>query len=353
MIDWHESMEQTFEYYVVDPGTWKDKQKLDTVKPGSTIKRDSKSDTLGSASIKITGLVGECYIRAYLIAIQNGVTYKEPLGTFLVQTPSSSFDGKVKSVTLDAYTPLIELNENPPALGYFTPKKSNTMDEVYRLARDNCRAPVVPSKSDKVLYSDFVANTSDTWLTYCKDLAANADYELGLDEMGRIIFPPTQELESLQPVTTYNDDNSSILLPSITMEHDIYGIPNIVEIVYSNNNDYYYSRVVNDDVNSPTSTVNRGREIIHRVTDLNLAGIPTKAQVDEYAEKLLKSLSTVEYTITYTHGYCQTRLGDCVRLNYKAAGLIDVKAKVISQSITCESGCPVEETAKYTKNLWR
>ena len=70
MIDWHESMEQTFEYYVVDPGTWKDKQKLDTVKPGSTIKRDSKSDTLGSASIKITGLVGECYIRAYLIAIQ-------------------------------------------------------------------------------------------------------------------------------------------------------------------------------------------------------------------------------------------------------------------------------------------
>jgi hypothetical protein len=227
------------------------------------------------------------------------------------------------------------------------------MDEVYRLARDNCRAPVVPSKSDKVLYSDFVANTSDTWLTYCKDLAANADYELGLDEMGRIIFPPTQELESLQPVTTYNDDNSSILLPSITMEHDIYGIPNVVEIVYSNNNDYYYSRVVNDDVNSPTSTVNRGREIIHRVTDLNLAGIPTNAQVDEYAEKLLKSLSTVEYTITYTHGYCQTRLGDCVRLNYKAAGLTDVKAKVISQSITCESGCPVEETAKYTKNLWR
>lgn len=50
---------------------------------------------------------------------------------------------------------------------------------------------------------------------------------------------------------------------------------------------------------------------------------------------------------------CQTRLGDCVRLNYKAAGLTDVKAKVISQSITCESGCPVEETAKYTKNLWR
>ena len=352
MIDWHESMEQTFEYYIVDPGTWKDKKKLNIIKPGSTIKRDAKSDTLGSASIKITGLVEECYIRVYLIAIQNGVTYKEPLGTFLVQTPSSSFDGKITSTTLDAYTPLIELNENPTALGYFTPKKSNTMDEVYRLVRDNCRAPVVPSKSDEVLYSDFIANASDTWLTYCKDLASNADYEIGLDEMGRIIFLPVQELESLQPVTTYDDSNSSILLPSITTEHDIYGIPNVVEIVYSNNNNYYYSRVVNDDVNSPTSTINRGREIIHRVTDLNLAGIPTNAQVDEYAKKLLKTLSTMEYTITYTHGYCQTRIGDCVRLNYTAAGLSNVKAKVISQSITCESGCKVEETAKYTKNLW-
>ena len=93
MIDWLSSMEQTFEYYVVDPGTWKDSKKLTNVK-SATITRDSSAETLGSATFNVTDTVGECYIRAYLVAIQNGVTYKIPLGTFLVQSPSSDFNGK-------------------------------------------------------------------------------------------------------------------------------------------------------------------------------------------------------------------------------------------------------------------
>ena len=171
--------------------------------------------------------------------------------------------------------------------------------------------------------------------------------------MGRILFAPKQDTASLQPVWTYDDGNSSILLPEITMDHDLYGIPNVVEVVYSNGNDNYYSRVVNDDSNSPTSTVNRGREIIHRVTDPEFVGDPTKKQVDEYADKLLKELSSVEYTVSYSHGYCPVRVGDCVRLNYSSAGLNNVKAKVISQTIKCESGCSVSEKAVFTTKLWR
>lgn len=33
-------------------------------------------------------------------------------------------------------------------------------------------------------------------------------------------------------------------------------------------------------------------------------------------------------------------------------GLSDVKAYITNQSITCEPGCPIEETAVYTKELW-
>lgn len=137
------------------------------------------------------------------------------------------------------------------------------------------------------------------------------------------------------------------------MDHDLYGIPNVVEVVYSNNLGTLYSRVVNDDVNSPISTVNRGREIIHRVTDPELAGNSSQRQIDEYAEQLLRNLSCLEYTVTYTHGYCPVRLGDCVRLNYTRAGITDMKAKVISQSIKCTSGCQVTEKAVFTKKLWR
>ena len=345
-------MEQTFEYYIVDPGTWKDSKKLTNVK-SATIKRDSSAETLGSATFNVTDTVGECYIRVYLIAIQNGVTYKIPLGTFLVQSPSSDFNGKVRTVSMDAYTPLIELKENPPPLGYSLLKDENILEKAFMIIRERARAPVVPGLSDDKLYADFVANTNDTWLSFLTDFIANAKHIFDLDEMGRILFSPRQDINSLQPVWTYDDNDSSILYSDISMDHDLYGIPNVVEVIYSNGNDNYYARVVNDDINSPISTVNRGREIVHRVTDWDLSGIPTHAQVEKYAEKLLQELSSVEYTITYTHGYCPVRLNDCVRLNYERAGITNVKAKVISQSIKCEPGCPVEEKAVFPVKLWR
>lgn len=351
-IDWSESMQQTFEYYEVDPNTWKDKKLLDFVK-SSSINRDSGTETLGSASIDIDNTLGECYIRIYLVASQNGVKEKVPLGIFLVQTPSSSFDGKVRTVSMDAYTPLLELKEKPTPLGYALLKDDNIMEQAYMIVRENCRAPVVKTESDKLLQSNFVANNGDTWLTFVRDLIAQAKFELQLDEEGKIMFAPKQTVDELQPVYTYNDDNSSILLPEVSLKHDIYGIPNVVEVVCSTGTEVYYAQVKNEDPNSPTSIQARGREIIYRDTSPNLPGFPTREQIDEYAENLLKTLNSVEYQISYSHGYCPVRVGDCVRLNYTKAGLIGIKAKVISQNIKCDSGCTVSETAIFTKNLWK
>lgn len=351
MADWTSSMQQTFEYYIVDPGTWKETKLLDNVKSCS-ITRDSDVETLGSATIDVTESVGECYIRVYLITIQNGVKEKHPLGTYLVQTPSSSFNGKVTEVSMDAYTPLIELKETLPPIGYSILKNENIMDMAYRLVRENVRAPVAEPKHSKTLFNDFVADTSDTWLSFTTDLIANAKYTFDLDELGRILFAPKQDIASLQPVWTYDDSNSSILYPELSLDHDMYGIPNVVEVVYSSGNDQYYAKVVNDDENSPISTINRGREKVYRITDPDLIGDPTENQIQEYAEQVLRDLSTLEYTVSYTHGYCPVRVGDCVRLNYSRAGINNVKAKVISQSIKCEPGCPVSEKAIFTSRLW-
>ena len=352
MADWTASMQQSFEYYTVNPATWRDDKKLNTVKSCS-ISRDFEAETLGSATIDVSDTLGESYIRAYLITIQNGIKEKHPLGTFLVQTPSSSFDGKVRNVTMDAYTPLIELKESPPPLGYSILKGENIMDIAYRLTRENVRAPVVAPSCEDTLYYDFVSEINDTWITFLIDLISNAEYTFSLDEMGRVLFSPKQDTASLQPVWTYTDDNSSILLPELSMDHDLYGVPNVVEVVYSNGKEFLYSRVVNDDPNSPISTVNRGREIVYRDSSPSIAGNPTKTQIDKYAVDLLKELSTLEYTVSYTHGYCPVRIGDCVRLNYKKAGLENVKAKVISQNIKCEEGCQVSEKAVFTTKLWR
>ena len=352
MTDWTKSMQQTFEYYIVNPATWKDVRRINNVKSGS-ITRDLGVETLGSATFDIEEPLGECYIRVYLITIQNGAKDKYPLGTYLIQTPSSKFDGKNKIVSVDAYTPLLELKENPPPIGYSVLKDTNIMETAYKITKEQVRAPVVAAACTETLFSDFVANTDDTWMTFLNDLIANAKYTFALDELGRILFSPKQDMASLQPVWTFDDSNSSILYPEINMDYDLYGIPNVVEVIYSSDDRCYYSRVVNDDSNSPTSTVSRGREIIHRVTEPILYGNPTDEQVNEYAVRLLRSLSSIEYTVNYSHGYCPVKIGDCVRLNHSKAGLNGIKAKVISQSIKCEPGCPVSEKAVFTANLWR
>lgn len=352
MIDWLSSMQQTFEYYTVDPGTWKDKDLLTSI-TACDITRDSTADTLGSATIDIVDSIGEAYVRVYLIVIQNENKEKIPLGTFLVQTPSTSYNGKYTLVSMDAYTPLLEMTECPPPLGYTIPKDKNILDMAYQLTGEYCRAPVVPATSDTKLYYDFVANTEDTWLTFVRDLLLNAKYSFDLDEMGRILFRPNQDVAALQPVWTYTDDNSSILYPELTTEQDLYGIPNVVEVIYSNGSDTFYAKVENIDPNSPLSIENRGRRIVHRDTNPSIMGNATQLQVTKYAEDLLRELSSVEYTISYKHGYCPVRVGDCVRLDYKKAGLSGVKAKVISQEISCTPGIPVSEKAVFTTKLWR
>jgi hypothetical protein len=259
---------------------------------------------------------------------------------------------------MDAYTPLVELKENPPPFGYAISKKDTSGNEVnimsvaYSLCREHMRGPVVEASCETILYNDFIANTNDTWLSFLTDFIANAKYTFDLDEMGRVLFAPKQELDALRPIWTYEDGKDSIMYPEIDMDHDLYGIPNVVEVIYSKGGYRYYARVVNDDPNSPTSTVSRGREILYRDTDPALSGIPDDTLVQDYAEQLLKALSTVEYKVRYTHAYCGTRLGDCVRINYKRAGLTDIKAKIVSQSIRCEPGCPVSETAVFTTKLW-
>ena len=351
MIDWTKSMRQTYEFYEVDPGTWRDRKRLDMFTSAS-INRDDDTDTLGSASFEVAEDLDECYVRTYLVATQNGETKKIPLGTFLVQSPNDNFDGRNHKYTLDGYTPLLELKEGQPPIGFNVPYGSNIMAGAYRIISEHIRCPVVAAQSDKTLNNDFISDIDDDWFSFCNDLIANAGFSFDMDGNGTLYFAPNQDTAALTPVFTYTDDNSSILLPEIEMERDISTIPNVVEVLYSANSGYLYGRAVNDDPSSPTSTVSRGREITHRVTDPELYGVATQTEVDEYAKNTLKTLSTLDCKLTYSHGFNEVRVKDCVRLDYERSGITGITAKVVSQQIECKTGCTVSEVAVFTRKLW-
>lgn len=352
MIDWTKSMTQFYEYYIVDPLSWKDREKITTVEK-CKISRDLGAETLGSASFSITDFIGEYYIRCYMIAIQDKVEYKIPLGTFLVQTPTLESNSKRYTMNADGYTPLCELKENSPPIGYFVKKKSNILLSAYNATRGNVRAPVIKTNANDILNSDYVANPDENWLSYISNLLGNANHTLWIDELGRIGFNPIQSIDKLQPIWEYKNDNHSILQPEFSVSYDLYDIPNVVEVIYSNELGSNDIIIKNEDPNSPISIQNRGREIRHRVINPEVTGNQTDAFYRIYAENLLKEMSTIQHTITYTHGYCPARIGDCVLINNPHAKLHNVKARVMTQSIDCSTGCQVSETAVYTEKLWR
>jgi len=353
MIDWTKSMRQTFEYYIVEPYTWFDIEQLTAIKSCS-ITRDLTLDTLGSASIESSDDLNDKYVRVYLIATQGDEKEKIPLGTFLAQSPSTSFDGKVHAVSHDAYTPLIELTEKPMAMGFAVRKGENVVRRARGILLDySLRAPVGDCEDATTLTGDFLSDPSDTRLTFVSDLLSNAKYSLGLDELGRLIFEPYKDLNALQPRWIYTDDNSSILYPELSASRDIFGVPNKVEVVFSSSKgDFLTSTEVNDDETSIVSYQARGRWIVRRDSSPDVVDGINQEQLDAYAHKKLVDLSSVDFELSYRHGYCPVRLGDCVMLNYRRADVRNTKAKVIKQVIDCIPGCPVQETAVFTKKLY-
>lgn len=364
-VDWTAGMKQSFEYYKVDPTTWYDVEELKMVRRGN-ITRDIESDTLGSASVSVSELFDECYVRIYLVVEQNGYTHREPLGTYLMSSPSMNFNGTSYTIDISAYTPLMELKENNPPLGYYTKKNTGVIEAVCDLVSEHCRAPMSDSIElykemedisegfeDVKLNANFIANYEDSWFNYISDLLSKSSYRFNIDPYGKISLTKAQEILKMQPKWIFTDDDNSILYTDVSIDRDIFGIPNVVEVINSRSLlGGHAITVENNDPNSPVSIQRRGRRIVHRV--YNPSGLQGDDQksIERYATKLLKQLSALQITISYQHGYCPVTIGDCVMINYRKAGLENIKAIITSQSISCTPGCQVSEKAVYTEYLW-
>lgn len=382
-IDWTKSMRQTYEVYTVDPKTWLNNRLLDTV-TGASITRDIASETIVSGSIDYVGELGEEYVRIYLVAEQDGEVERVPLITMLCQTPSTTYNGKYISTQISGYSPLTELAGEYPPIGFTIPRNYPSwmyknfpgsgrlithLDKcIVDYTRAYCRAPVngfalssteydMDDISLNTFTQDYVAGNEDSWSKVIFDLLEKINYKPMVNPLGEISFYKTPEYRKMQPIWTFDDSNSSILGSDISIERDLYNVPNVVELIMTN----VKGRVItasaeNRDSGSPISIENRGRRVVKRIVNPETYGKLSASATEEdllsIAEDLLVQASSLVYTVSYTHGYCPIYVGDCVRIKYPNAGIQDERAYVVSQNISCTTGCQVDETAMFTKSYY-
>jgi len=378
-VDWTKGMAQTFEYFTVDPRTWYDVEQITTIITCS-ITHDSTSDMRGNASLTTSEPLKENYIRVYMRVRQNGINQRFCLGTYLFMVSSDSFNGKRHNYTYTGYTPLIELREKLVPIGYYVvgllgekpdmlPPRTAPMvtDEISQVIKQYSRLKLENRvRIEKPLLNNFVAGTSDNWLTVMNNLLTAStlqQYELTVNNWGTICIKEAITVYDEKHVWEYDDGNSSILLPDLDLTDDMTDIPNVIEVIYTGNGtkDIGYVRKVvkNEDTRSIVSIPSRGREIWKRYSISNIAmplGEVTREKIEEQVEaqakRLLEAASTIRKTIQYSHGFNGVEVGDTVLFNYERAGFTGIKAKVTSQRIQCKAGCQVDETAVYTKKLW-
>ena len=348
-MDWTAGMRQAMSYFEVDRETWCDLQPIRTVVSGRIV-RDMSLDTLEQATFEVAGEeMGESWVRCYLDAEQGEERVRECLGTFLVQTPRRSDDGRVSVLECTAYSPLHVLAEAKPDYGYSLAAGSDALGAAADICSQHGIAPVVAPDTLALLEGHYVAPSDSSWLSIASTLCAAANMHLELDAFGRIVIAPTIPTYMMLPSWTFRDDEHSIICPDVSEDKDWYGLPNVCVVVTPSG---ITGRAVNDDPASMLSTVSRGREVTLRVEDPDeLKSNCTQSTADMLALLKLREASCMEESMSISHGYCPVRSGDMVRVDAPSMSLV-ADARVTRQEIELGTAVKVNATATVKKELW-
>lgn len=357
MIDFSAGMQRTYEFYLVDPVSWCDIRRLRCIYSASTT-YDSSTDTGCCATFESSESFGEAYIRIYSVCRQGGEERRYQLGTFLCQTNGGDHNGKREASSIDAYSPLLELSDYGPDIGFFVPAGQDAVEWARRLAASRARAPVAFGGGvSHALPEPYIAKPGESWLDFVNGLLSKAGMRLFVDFTGTVTALVDRDAESMAPVAYISDQGplaATKVQPDISHEHDLYGVPNTYISVLSRGDSSLTAIAVNDDPSSLTSTVSRGRPVHHydlspEIEDPDGPGALGRLQF--YSESNLKKKSVVTRRVRYKRPWQPNiRAGDCVRLDFDRAG-IHARAVVVRQETECTPGGQVAEECVYKEAM--
>ena len=213
----------------------------------------------------------------------NGV--QTPLGVFLMSTPSRDIDDTKTTRSITCYSLLQTLLDDKIETRLTLPIGTNVVNEVKRQIGSNYNI----ADSAQTLSSERTYEIGTSKLEIINDLLSIINYNsLRVDVNGVYVTEPYVLPTDREVDKVYEEGTDSIILGKMTDELDLFSVPNVI-VRYTNSVDvdpplsYTY---VNDNVNSVTSTVNRGRRIVDAqstdASDLETLVAITKKDAYEY-----------------------------------------------------------------------
>jgi len=264
---------------------------------------------------------------------QNGLTtggwVEFPLGVFLLSTPPRQTDSALvvtrQIVGYDLNQILVDWKTTdrmtiPAGTNYVVEVKA--LLEGAGITDHNLTATTYTLPTDL----DYAGGTA--YLKIINDLLTAINYRtLWFDADGVAVALPWAN-PSTQPASyTYVDDSQSVIYPQVNQLLDLFAVPNVwVVVVAQTDTAEIISNYTNSNPNSPTSTANRGREIVHYEQNLNA---PLSEALDQFAAQLAFTDSQVYETVVFPSAIMPFHEDqDVIQLTFSALGISDKYSEV-------------------------
>lgn len=210
----------------------------------------------------------------FRLRMPNGGWAEWPLGVFLLATPKRSVRSVRTIRSVEAYDQLLVLADDRIEDRYVVSKDSSYTDAVRLFLQDTPGlGRIIITNSNAILPVDREWEPNTTRLRIVNDLLGAINYNsLYFDAMGVGRVTPYQEPGGRPIDYRYLADSNSLISPEAESDLDMFDVPNrFIGVVSEPDRPPLRSVYVNENPESPTSTVRRGRIIVEVMEDMEAA----------------------------------------------------------------------------------
>lgn len=252
-----------------------------------------------------------------------------PLGIFLLSSPTRRDEGYAVMRDIDAYDGLIVLDDDMFTDRYSIAEGTLYYDAIIEILTSAGITQYNVEQTDKTLPRTLEYDPGTSKLQAVNDLLSQLSYTpMHVDVNGFYTAYPYRSPSERAVEYTYADDEQSITFVGAEEELDLFNVPNVFTVVRTNEEEApLVSTLTNDNPDSPTSTVSRGRSIVdfREVTD-----IADQESLDRYVERIAFEASQVYGRIRFQTGLMPMHAySDVIRFAYSP---LDIDGKYVELS---------------------
>lgn len=329
-MDWNKSYSATWRVFKVNRNTWADAERIQNVISAEVVKTADGS-VIESGNLKVTGTFEPDYYRIVMTAEQSGEVARVNVATLLFNSAGGEFDYGVETHDVNGFSVLYPASVKTVITGEYAPAGVNGAEYARGLLESAINAPV-DVEGAFVLNENIVHELGTSVIEAVWNVLRAGEFVIQIDGRGVVHIRP----KPTEPSLIIDNSQLGMLLNGISFNADMSEIPNRYIIIDGVN----ITVAENNDTESVVSIPSRG----YCVDTVDTSPTTVNGETySEYANRMLKTLSTLQDEREYTREYAPDVYPYSI-IRATTNGL-NGDLRVRSQSIVCTNGISVSEKA--------